>query len=326
MEENNNNNQDNNRQVINILISSIENSQQNASISELVLELLQFNAEENDDNNDDNNQDEEETNNQEEDQDVEMPLQQNDDNPESDINVSNSIRNSLASFRSWLNVNQRSYNTYDNFMDYIMPSRLVADTANSIVENVILQSLNQKPVYKNVLSDEAKDDLRKINYKPNEIHNTSCPILLVDFEEGQEIIVLPCNHCFLPEGIEKWLQEEKAECPVCRFKLKSKEIKDTSQETLQSRNINRLRPNQNNDININRQNLFRSLNNSYSYFPHQPSHIPQHPYGPLRERNVIPHSYIPQSNNISQEEMFDIEMAILLSLQTTDNSIHDELI
>ena len=43
-----------------------------------------------------------------------------------------------------------------------------------------------------------------------------------------EIIKLPCDHCFIPEAIEKWVKEEKAICPVCRYTLDSKEVEDKS--------------------------------------------------------------------------------------------------
>ena len=46
-----------------------------------------------------------------------------------------------------------------------------------------------------------------------------------EFEENQNIISLPCNHYFEPDAINKWVKEEKAECPVCRFKLHAKEVK-----------------------------------------------------------------------------------------------------
>jgi hypothetical protein len=36
---------------------------------------------------------------------------------------------------------------------------------------------------------------------------------------------LPCKHLFNNEAILKWLKEEKAECPICRFKLSSVEKK-----------------------------------------------------------------------------------------------------
>ena len=43
-----------------------------------------------------------------------------------------------------------------------------------------------------------------------------------------EIIKLPCEHCFIPEAIVKWVKEEKAICPVCRYALDSKEVEDKS--------------------------------------------------------------------------------------------------
>jgi hypothetical protein len=46
-----------------------------------------------------------------------------------------------------------------------------------------------------------------------------------EFEENQNIISLPCSHYFEPDAINKWVREEKAECPVCRFKLHAKEVK-----------------------------------------------------------------------------------------------------
>ena len=44
------------------------------------------------------------------------------------------------------------------------------------------------------------------------------------------VIKLSCNHTFFPIAIKKWLKEEKAECPVCRYKLDSKEIQDNNSE------------------------------------------------------------------------------------------------
>ena len=56
-----------------------------------------------------------------------------------------------------------------------------------------------------------------------------------------EIIKLPCNHSFIPDAIEKWLKEENAICPICRYTLDSKEVENpqhniqtSSQNLLQS--------------------------------------------------------------------------------------------
>jgi hypothetical protein len=54
--------------------------------------------------------------------------------------------------------------------------------------------------------------------------NTACGIWQEEFEPGQAIKILPCNHAFDAEAITKWLTTEKAECPMCRFTLKSKEV------------------------------------------------------------------------------------------------------
>ena len=54
--------------------------------------------------------------------------------------------------------------------------------------------------------------------------NTVCGIWQDDFEEGERIKILPCNHAFKIDAIEKWLTTEKAECPICRFSLSSKEV------------------------------------------------------------------------------------------------------
>ena len=61
------------------------------------------------------------------------------------------------------------------------------------------------------------------------------------FEDGQDIIQLPCKHSFEPEAIKQWLKEEKAECPVCRYnEFKTKEIKieDETRPTLSRDQIN----------------------------------------------------------------------------------------
>jgi hypothetical protein len=54
--------------------------------------------------------------------------------------------------------------------------------------------------------------------------NTACGIWQEEFEHDQAIKILPCNHAFDAEAITKWLTTEKAECPMCRFKLESKEV------------------------------------------------------------------------------------------------------
>ena len=127
-------------------------------------------------------------------------------------------------------------------------------------------SLYDKFIYKYILSEEGESQLKTIKFTKDskelgEINNI-CPITSLEFEENQNIISLPCNHYFDTEAINKWLREEKAECPVCRFKLHSKEVKIDEKNHIRE-DVNSLI-----DLYRSRINLINSLTRvSYTYNP-----------------------------------------------------------
>ena len=132
---------------------------------------------------------------------------------------------------------------------------------NDAFNQLLNSTLYDKFSYKYILSEEGESQLKTIKFtkKLREINNI-CPITSLEFEDNQNIISLPCNHYFDPDAIYKWLREEKAECPVCRFKLHSKEVK------IDEKNYTR----ENSLINLysSRINLINSLTRvSYSYNP-----------------------------------------------------------
>ena len=219
---NNNNNDNINLGTINLLITNFQSStplnDDDINVAEILMELF------NQDNLNNQEEDNNEQNNEQENN------EQNNEQEQSDINSSISIRRSISQFNNFFNNYVRTIenpiefqiNNYTNnysFINSFVNSLVNYDDGTSLFDNVLLQSLNQTSAYKNVISEEGKNELKKIKYKANDVYNTSCPISLIDFEEDQEVIILPCNHCFSQEAIEKWLEEEKAECPVCRFKL-----------------------------------------------------------------------------------------------------------
>jgi hypothetical protein len=130
-------------------------------------------------------------------------------------------------------------------------------------------SLYDKFTYKYILSEEGESQLKTINFikdttdtKKLEAINNICPITSLEFEENQNITSLPCNHYFDTEAINKWLREEKAECPVCRFKLHSKEVK------IDEKNYIREHVNSLIDLYRSRINLINSLTRvNYEYNP-----------------------------------------------------------
>ena len=137
----------------------------------------------------------------------------------------------------------------------------LTDDDDITFNQLLNSSLHDKFTYKYILSEEGEAQLKTIQFTKDlrEI-NTICPITSLEFEDNQNIISLPCNHYFDPDAIHKWLREEKAECPVCRFKLHSKEVKiDEKNYTRENSLINLYRS---------RINLINSLTRvSYSYNP-----------------------------------------------------------
>ncbi|KAF8135400.1 hypothetical protein EV363DRAFT_1211911 [Boletus edulis] len=53
---------------------------------------------------------------------------------------------------------------------------------------------------------------------PEYIGRDTCPICIVDFEEGDDLRVLPCEgkHAFHQSCVDPWLLELSASCPICR--------------------------------------------------------------------------------------------------------------
>jgi hypothetical protein len=53
---------------------------------------------------------------------------------------------------------------------------------------------------------------------PDAIGRETCPICIVDFEEGDDLRVLPCegHHRFHQQCVDPWLLELSSSCPLCR--------------------------------------------------------------------------------------------------------------
>ena len=100
------------------------------------------------------------------------------------------------------------------------------------VDNALRQSFYETGAYKNVLSEKGEKQLKEIKYKKEEHgDNEYCSISYEDFEEGEMVTQLPCNHIFKTEPINRWLKEESNKCPICRKELESKEVRNIEEET-----------------------------------------------------------------------------------------------
>jgi len=126
------------------------------------------------------------------------------------VNINN--RPIASTIRSYYSPVSSSYNSFDNL--------------GGIFQQILSQSLYDETAYKKKISEKGKLELTHIKFDKNDKDNlnTSCPIMQTEFEDEQYVIRLPCNHLFLPDAINRWL-EEKPECPVCRHELDYIEVK-----------------------------------------------------------------------------------------------------
>lgn len=65
---------------------------------------------------------------------------------------------------------------------------------------------------------------------PTEEENVSCSICTEDFEKGQDIRVLPCDHKFHPACVDPWLLDVSGTCPLCRVDLRPQDQRKSGEE------------------------------------------------------------------------------------------------
>ena len=149
--------------------------------------------------------------------------------------------------------------------------------------NTLNQSLNDRNPIKFVISENEKNKLLPVKFKDVQCknENTKCSITQEEFNDNDEVIQLPCNHCFTEEAIMNWLTKEKGECPVCRYKFECVEIRDEVQNESES--------------NIQMPHPYRNELNYYNSFFMLPNHLMNEP-----RRRVSGESYF----NFFQMENF----------------------
>ena len=100
---------------------------------------------------------------------------------------------------------------------------------HNYLSSVMEQSFQEKPQYKEVLSEEGVKQITYTTYSKESGCDDICAITREKFAEGDDIAILPCKHIFCREAITHWLETKKAECPICRFKLASKEVREETE-------------------------------------------------------------------------------------------------
>ena len=124
-------------------------------------------------------------------------------------------------------------NITESLIDELYRLFTITDNINNhVINNVTNQSLYIRNPNIKVARKEIIDSLVSITYKDldKKEEKIICSITQEKFCDEDDIIQLPCFHCFLIEPIKKWLTEESNQCPVCRFTFDSEEKKENQIE------------------------------------------------------------------------------------------------
>ena len=128
-------------------------------------------------------------------------------------------------------VNSEYTNFANELMNYLNGTITDLNIGNSSLTEALNRSFAEKQKYKTVISDIGKRQIQPLTYPDELCNQTSCAITQDEFLKDQEISLLPCGHCFNSDAIMNWLENEKSECPICRFQLDSKEVKVENYES-----------------------------------------------------------------------------------------------
>ncbi|WRX16871.1 zinc finger protein [Theobroma cacao] len=125
-------------------------------------------------------------------------------------------------------VNNRDSNSNDDTSARASISRIVmlAEALFEVLDEIHQQSvvLSSRPSVSSIGSVPAPNEVVeslpvKVYTKSHKLQNdeaAQCYICLVEYEEGDSMRILPCNHEFHRACIDKWLKEIHRVCPLCR--------------------------------------------------------------------------------------------------------------
>jgi len=84
------------------------------------------------------------------------------------------------------------------------------------VQNVMDASLYDRSPVRCVIKPPIMQELLHSATVLHEGTQERCAITQSEFGVGDVVLALPCGHVFLKDAIQRWLETESAECPVCR--------------------------------------------------------------------------------------------------------------
>lgn len=97
-----------------------------------------------------------------------------------------------------------------NIGDYFLGSE---DGFRAVIENLPSGRIGTPPA-----TEEQISKLNVVKYSSDMDVDSSCPICIESYNEDDDVVILPCKHCFHKDCLFQWLKEH-SECPSCRHSI-----------------------------------------------------------------------------------------------------------
>ena len=129
-------------------------------------------------------------------------------------NMANGMNN-MANGMNYMNNMSNMMNNMGNMMNAMFNNMFNNNMGNFNLENMNNENLGigVEPTILNSLSSSKLKDISKL-----EDDKKNCIICMEDFQNGDDVIYLPCLHVFHTTCILEWFKGHN-DCPVCKFKM-----------------------------------------------------------------------------------------------------------
>jgi len=97
-------------------------------------------------------------------------------------------------------------------------------TSRQGTANAEAQAARTRPRRRRLTLEQVQEELEECVFEtPPADHPSNyletCAICLDDFQDGELLILLPCNHYFHTNCVTRWLCERSAVCPLCKIEI-----------------------------------------------------------------------------------------------------------
>merc|ERR1711881_550589 len=120
----------------------------------------------------------------------------------------------------------------DSIINYLLPfSLIIAVCLTTMMVFSLVRLVRQwRRTRKARLTRRKLKKLPKKKFDKETDHWENCAICIEDYENGDNLRILPCNHAFHVDCVDPWLTRSRRTCPLCKSSVLSSEDEETESQ------------------------------------------------------------------------------------------------